>query len=336
MSRISAPTYHHQRQHSLPFRPSQYQPPSSYLPRTSSSDHPHHPHHHQQTLSFTSTEPTLLAHDPSNASSSGFISGTQSSSVLLQKPQIDQTLTTDDAHFLRHQQLRSSSRTREPFVEPSSYEEQMLGSPFDLDLPPPPLSSGDPDGADDTAAADIDRLRRESLRWRHWQTWTLRDRNAYLLPPTVATPQPMLPRAVLEQTAAESTVVVPLSSSAPTYGSILGGQHYHSYREPRSSVAARGNGNGNGSGSMSIEAMEARCAQLRQEFANFRQRQAALEAQRRETRSVLSQKAEEAASRTGGSRSGGSGLYEGEGPGGYATIVGGSSSSTSNEFESAC
>ena len=224
-------------------------------------------------------------------------------------------------------------------MEPSSYEEEMLGSPFDLDLPqPPPPSSSDPDGADDTAAADIDRLRRESLRWRHWQTWTLRDRNAYLLPPTVATPQPLLPRAVLEQSGApEVAAVVPLSSSAPTYGSILGGQHYHSYREPRSSVAARGNGNGNGSGSMSIEAMEARCAQLRQEFANFRQRQAALEAQRRETRSVLSQKAEEAASRTGagGGRSGG-GLFEGEGPGGYATIVGGSSSSTSNEFESAC
>lgn len=161
--------------------------------------------------------------------------------------------------------------------------------------------------------SDIARLRRESLRWRHWQTWTLRDRSAFLQG-TSTLPVPSLPDRTLPRSwrgggpLSESGVV----TSPPTGHTTIGGQHYYSYREPS---------NRNTGSSMSIEAMEARCAQLRLEFANFRRRQAALEAQRRETRSVLSLGEKQEVPPRGSSR---------------ANTINITGNNSSDEFESAC
>lgn len=104
---------------------------------------------------------------------------------------------------------------------------------------------------DPTTPADlelIEKLRREQLRWRRWQTWH-RERSL------------LARQQQLEQT--EPLASVPRGRPGPLsdteiYGPI--GQHrappqYQSYRAPRN---------------MSLEQMEARCAALKREFLNFR------------------------------------------------------------------
>lgn len=225
-------------------------------------------------------------YDPSSGSS-GFISGgTMSSSLLQQRLRTDGhsagSIKPSTPHFaspcfqvrdtfqtnvqspvllsppalsvmdMPSQQFNRSpifiSRGREPFVEPSNVHLNMsAGGSYEFDEP----SFADP---------DISQLRREQLRWRHWQTWQ-RDRNL------------ASQREKMESSASDHPPVTPERSfgDAAIYGSI--GQRFSSYKAPRN---------------ISLEAMEARCSQLRREFQNFRQRQAELDLQRREARIQLS------------------------------------------------
>lgn len=237
-------------------------------------------------FSDTGSHSISRVYDPSSGSS-GFISGgTMSSSLLQQRLRTDGPLAGSinpstpylASHYFQvrdtfqtnmsspallsptalsvkdmpSQQFNSSpsfvSRVREPFVEPSNVHLNMsAGEPYEFDTP----SFADP---------DISQLRREQLRWRHWQTWQ-RDRNL------------ASQRAKMESSASDHLPVTSERSlgDAAIYGSI--GQRFSSYKAPRN---------------MSLEAMEARCSQLRREFQNFRQRQAELDLQRREARSQLS------------------------------------------------
>ena len=143
-----------------------------------------------------------------------------------------------------HHSWMLTARAREPLIEPldvtvdDSYEFDSA-SPMDPEL--------------------MEKLRREQLRWRHWQTWQ-RERNL------------LAHRNLIESSSSSqslSTRKVPSSHTETLHSNIVFRQpQYHSYRLPRNKT---------------IEDMEARCAALRKEFLNFRQRQADFETKQSES-----------------------------------------------------
>lgn len=231
--------------------------------------------HHQNTQS------TLISNDNGNdsrfldpsSSSSGFHSGTMSSTMMIHSHSMDQS-NSMPIRDVRASSARSStfpspptlyemeamfdipvqsahsrlmvSRVREPLVEPL---EMSVDDNFEFDQFSH-IENNDP----------IDMIRWQTLqREPSINVWSRRDDIDSL-------PEPIL----------SSVGRGPLSDTE-IYGTI--GQqrpsHYHSYRAPRN---------------MSIDDMEARCAALREEFINFRKRQAELDEKRRLTGSVTQPK----------------------------------------------